>query len=178
LYIARTEDFDAIGASKTIKDVELGSCSHPPFDKWGKVPLEHMKISEGKFTELGNTALLKQLKKLDLISCRKLERFVGDNSGITWMLIEGSKQLDLSTIKTFSNIESLIINTNTNEISLSAFGGLEKLKHLSLLRCKVNFDIMNLREAMPNLEKLYISDLKKEQVLELSRLNPGLRFEF
>jgi hypothetical protein len=178
LIYARKGDFDAISASTTIKNLELGYCPHPPFDQWVGVPLEYIKFSGAKFKELGDTALLKQLKEMLLISCRKLERFVGDNSGITWMTIASCTHLDLNTIKTFRNIETLVINTNPNEVSLSAFGGLEKLKDLSLLRCKVNVDIINLKEAMPSLEKLYISNLKKDQVLELTRLNPGLRFEF
>ncbi|HWQ71007.1 MAG TPA: hypothetical protein VN370_01670 [Desulfitobacteriaceae bacterium] len=178
LVYARKDDYEAISASKTIKYIELGYCPHPPFDKWTDLPLEHLKFSLGKFSELGDLALLKQLRTMDIISCRKLERFVGDNSGVTWMLIDSCKKLDLSTIKTFHSIESLIINTNPNEVPLSAFGGLEKLKHLKFIRCKVNVDIMNLREVMPNLEKLFIDNLGKEKKLELSRLNPGLSFQY
>jgi hypothetical protein len=67
-------------------------CPHPPFDKWTGAPLENLKFSGGKI--LGDMALLKQLRTMLIISCRKLERFVGDNSGVTWKLIDSCKNLD------------------------------------------------------------------------------------
>ena len=127
---------------------------------------------------MNNTAKVKQLKKLLLIDCRKFERFEGDNSGVTWMVIDGCKNLDLITIKTFSNIESVCINTNNREVALSDFCGLNKLRNLSLIRCKVNVDIVDLKETMPNLKKLYISNINKEQLKEITYLNPNISFTF
>lgn len=88
------------------------------------------------------------------------------------MVIDGSTHLDLSTISTFSSIESLNILTNSNEIPLSAFSGLKNLRNLGLVKCNLNIDISNLRESMPKLEKLHVANLKKDKLLELRRLNP------
>lgn len=179
LVYARKEDFDAIASSRTINILELAFCPHPPFNKWGKVPFEKLKISGGRFTEFGDTAYVEKLYDIFLIDCRKLERFVGDNSRITRMLIVSCSRLDVNTIKAFSNLELLTINNRPNyELPLSAFSGLKKLKELELLRCKVKLDIMDLKEVLPSLEKIYIGGLKKEQINELLRRNPGLRFEF
>lgn len=172
LWYEKKEDFDAIGTSTTIKNLELGSSPQPPFDKWRNLPIEYLKLSGGKFKEFGDTTLTKHLIKIFLINCRLLERLVGDNSRVVWMVIDGCTRLDISTIKSFNNLKTLWILKNQIEVPLSVFGALRNLESLKLVKCNLNIDILNLREAIPNLKELHIMNLKKEQLLELRRLNP------
>lgn len=172
LKYEKEEDFDAISESTTITNIELGSSPQPPFDKWGKVPLTSLKLSRGKLKEFGNTAYAEHLNDLILINCRQLERFIGENSRITWMVIDGCTKLDLTTIHSFSSIENLSIHSNSIETPLSVFGALQNLKSLDLVKCNLKLDILDLKEVIPKLEDLHIMNLKKEQLLLLKRLNP------
>lgn len=178
LEYARSEDFDAIATSRSITSIDLGGCPQPPFDQWAEVPLLKMRISRGKFVELINTNEVKSLKKMDIFNCRKFERFVGDNSGITRLMIDGCKSLDLSTLKTLKNLEDLTILMYSNEFKLSTFEGLEKLKGLTFLKCYHDVDVIELKNVMPSLEQIFIEGLKKDKVQELGRLNPQVRFSF
>jgi hypothetical protein len=172
LQFERKEDYDDIANSLTIKQLTILKGMDINFETWRNVPLEFLSLKSCKFKEFGDTAQVESLKKMDILGCRNLEKFVGDNSNITWLLIWGSKRLDVRTINTFSNIESLGINGMSNDTNLSDFGKLEQIKVLTLWNCKVNIDISNLKSNMPKLEKLQIPNMKEDQALELSKLNP------
>ena len=169
------EDYGAISKSRTINDLELKKCPSPVFNKWIDVPLESLQLTAGNFVELGDIALVKTLRTLVVERCKKFERFVGDNSNVTWMLLDGCSKLEIDSIRTCKNVEVLTFFAGKKEYSLSAFKGLNKLKSLNLIDGKVNIDIHNLKEIMPSLEELHVSSLKKEQVLELSQLNEGVK---
>jgi len=96
-----------------------------------------------------------------VLGCRNLERFTGDNSRITYMIIEG-KKLDIRTIKTFQNIEALIMNGNSNEMALSEMGEFRKSRSLWLLNCNVHIDITNLKAQFPSIKEIKISNMNKE----------------
>jgi len=66
------------------------------------------------------------------------------------------------------------VNGNTNEILLSEMGELKQLESLWLIDCKVQVSTSNLKHQFPRLEELQISNMKNEQVLELSQLNAGI----
>ena len=175
LFYENAKDFEVISTSRTISYLDINYCPQPMFDKWMDVPLDSLQLTGGKFIELGDTKLVKSLRKLVIVRCKKFERFVGDNSNITWALIDGCVSLDIKTIKTFIGIEALQIFTNHHEVPLSFFMKFKKLRKLSLVNCNVLIDIQNLKESIPNLETLHITSLKKEQVIELSQLNEGVK---
>jgi Leucine-rich repeat (LRR) protein len=172
LEVARTEDLDDISQCSKLNYLDLFRSNEVEFSNWSNIPLESIGLKQGKFKEIGNTVKIMSLKKMRVLGCRNLERFVGDNSRITWMIIEGCKKLDLRTIKTFQGIEVLIVNGNLNEIGLTEIGELKQLKSISLIDCNVQVDILKLKHLFPSLKELHISQMKKEQVLELSQHNP------
>lgn len=115
---------DDIAECLTLNDLDLFRSKDLEFSKWNRVPLESLGLKQGKFKELGNTADIIRLKDIRVLGCRSLERFTGDNSRITWMLIDNCKKLDLQTIQTFQSIETLIVNGNPSEIGLTEIGEL------------------------------------------------------
>jgi hypothetical protein len=174
LEYARVEDLEDIGHSSTIRKLQLSGCTRLPFQDWCSVPLEEFYCSRGKFSEFGDTAHVQSLRTLTLIGCRKLERFVGDNSAITWLMIDNSKLLDMRTIQGFRSVESLTFNGSSPRIAISDFRENRQLRSLNLLNCEVDLDVTDLRSSLPKLEKIHISKLKKVQVLELRDQNPGV----
>ncbi|NOU71801.1 hypothetical protein GC098_10275 [Paenibacillus sp. LMG 31458] len=174
LQFARPEDLDAIGECVTLNSLDLFRSMDLDFSKWKRVPLESLGLMQGKFKELGNTAQVESLSNMRVLGCRNLEWFTGDNSRITRMVIEGCKKLDLRTLQSFQNIEALIVNGNSNKVALNEIGELKQLKSLWLIDCNVQVDISNLKHQFSRLEELQISNMKNEQVLELSQLNTGV----
>jgi hypothetical protein len=174
LQFARPEDIDGIAECLTLQSLDLSHSKDIDFSKWNRLPLESLGLLQGKFKELGNTSQVRSLKKLRVLGCHSLERFTGDNSPIVWMWIDGSKKLDLRTVQTFQGIEALAVNGNSNEIALSEIGELRQLKNLGLIDCNVQVDISNLKHQFPRLEEILISQMKEEQVLELSQHNPDV----
>ncbi|MEX2414583.1 MAG: hypothetical protein WD424_00450, partial [Paenibacillaceae bacterium] len=176
LHFARSEDLDDIAECLTLNYLEIFRSKDLEFSKWNRVPLESLGIKQGKFKELGNTAAIISLKDISVLGCRSLERFTGNNNRITRLLIDNCKKLDLQTIQTFQGLETLIVNGNPNEIGLTEIGELKQLKSLTLIMCNVRIDTSNLKRYFPRLEKLHISNMKKEQAIELSQSNPDIKF--
>ncbi|CAH0121223.1 hypothetical protein PAE9249_03749 [Paenibacillus sp. CECT 9249] len=174
LQVAQPEDLDAVGECLTLNELELFRSSDLEFSKWSRVPLESLRLKQGKFIELGNTADVRSLKWLWVLGCRSLERFTGDNSKIIRLLIDDCKKLDLRTVQTFQGLETLIVNSIPNEIGLTEMGTFKQLESLSLIHSKVQVDTTELKRHFPKLKELHISNLKNGQVLELSQLNPGV----
>jgi Leucine-rich repeat (LRR) protein len=174
LQYATPGDFDVIAMSLTLRDLELGASPQPPLERWVRLPLESLSCSKGTFSELTDTAKVPTLKSLVLTNCRKLEALTGDNGGVTWLVIQGCGRLDLNTVASFVQLESLSIVGRRDELALSALGRLTRLESLFLEGRKVTVDVGNLRTSMPQLTSLCITRLKWERALELSRANPGV----
>ena len=175
LNLAVPEDIDVITRCTTIKALMLGNFPFIPFDKWRHLPVENMQLWGGSIEEFSNSAFIDSLKTLTLYGCRKLERFVGDNSNITWMVIQVCNQLDMRTINTFRNIECIVINTIKKEMTFSSFQELHRLRKLSLIYCKVIFDTYDLKSTSTQLEEIWIQGvIKKDEAKILSKANPGV----
>lgn len=174
LQFARSEDLDDIAECLTLNDLDLHRSKDLDFFKWGGVPIKSLGLVQGKFKELGNTADIISLEDIRVLGCRSLERFTGDNSRITWMVISGCKKLDLRTIQTFQGIKALTVNGNSNEIRLTEIGELKHLENLMLIDCNIQIDTSNLKHQFPRLKELHISNMKKEQVMELNQANPDI----
>ena len=167
-------DIEAIGRSRTINELVMSNPPKLALDSWRGVPLDTLTLSGGEIEVLADTADIKSLKRLLLLKCRKLERFEGNNSGVTWMIIDTCNQLDLSTLKTFSKLEHASIVNLKTEFPLSIFAELKKLRSISLEECKVLIDKLNLKFLCPKLEDIFIGRLKKDQGIALSKANPGV----
>jgi hypothetical protein len=176
LQWANPGDMEAIGRSSTLQQLELMGCPGLSLHQWRGVPLESLRLFHGTFAELGDTRHLASLRNMTLFQCRKLERFVGDNGNVTWMVVQQCNQLDWRTIATVRNLEHLtILSGNKQEVPLSAFLGLRQLQNLSLLQGKLQPDVPDLKRSLSKLEELSIGGLKKPQAVELSLANPGVR---
>jgi hypothetical protein len=175
LCFSGSDDIDVISRCMTIKALMLSNFPLLPFDKWKHLPVENMELWGGSIKELSNSAFIDSLKSLSIYGCRKLERFVGDNSHITLIFIQVCNRLDMRTINTFKNIEYLVINTIKTEMPFSSFIELNHLKNLTLIHCKVKFDTYNLKSTSTDLEEIWIQGVinKKEAVI-LSKANPGV----
>jgi hypothetical protein len=176
LQWANPGDTEAIGRSSTLRHLQLVGCPEWSPGQWKAVPLEHLSLYRGGFAELGDTRHLASLRTMILFHCRKLERFVGDNGNVPWMVVNQCNNLDWRTIATFRNLEHLtILSGNKQEVPLSAFLGLRQLQDLSFLQGKLQMDVTSLKSALVKLENLCIGGLKKPQAVELSLANPGVR---
>lgn len=174
LYVERIEDLSAIAECKYLTSLELYRSMQLDLTTWSSIPLNLMVFKRGKFNDLGDTAAIPSLKNINVIGCRKLEHFTGDNSRITRLLIDACKKLDLRTLKTFEGIEALIVNSCPYEMNLTEIGGLEKVKHIDFILCNIQVDLINLKEYFPNIESLHISNMKKEYGMKLKELNPDV----
>lgn len=168
-------DLEAIGKCLALKELTLSSCPNLQLDQWQKVPLESMSLSGGSLNVLANTFYIYTLESVLLYGCRKLERFEGDNSNVTWLVIQSCNLLDFRTIAIFSNLEVVDVTGIKNELLLSAFAGLNKLRFLDLHDCKVCIDVTDLKSLTPKLEKLSIYKIKKDKAIEFSKANPGVK---
>jgi hypothetical protein len=171
---ANPGDLEAIERSATLRELLLSSCPELPLRRWRAVPLETMSLFGGVVSELTDTGQIPSLRKVTLDDCRKLERFAGDNGHVTWMVVQHCNRIDWPTIAAFVALEHLWVVGVKNELPLSAFVRLERLRSLSLQRCKVQIDVMDLKSSARSLEKLLITGLKKAEVAELSKANRGL----
>lgn len=176
LYVEREDDFSAVTGCKDLESIDIFHLRiDPELSEWRDVPLKYIAFKSCKFKHLGNTAEIERLNKINVLGCRNLEQFTGDNSNITRVIVEDSKKLDLRTLKTFTNIEILVVNGCTQPMNLSEIGGLQHVKDINFLRCHVDVDLINLKTLFPKIESLYISGMKKEYGLQLKQLNPDVR---
>jgi len=174
LYVERKEDLTAIAGFKYLKTIDIYCSMEPDLKEWKDVHFENLSFKRCKFKELGNTAAISGLTYISVLGCRSLERFAGDNSRITRLVVDGCKKLDLRTLKTFEGIETLIVNSCTQEMDLTEIGGLEHVKHIDFILCQVHVDLIPLKEYFPKLESLHISQMKKEYGMQLKDLNPDV----
>ncbi|MBT2765596.1 hypothetical protein [Paenibacillus sp. ISL-20] len=174
LYVERKEDLTAIAGFKYLKTIDIYSSMEPDLEEWKDVHFENLSFKKCKFKELGNTAAISGLTTIDVLGCRSLERFTGNNRRIKRLVVDGCKKLDLRTLKTFEGIETLIVNSCPNEMNLTEIGGLKNVKHIDFILCEVQVDLIHLKEFFPNLESLHISQMKKDYGMRLKELNPDV----
>ena len=176
IYVERMEDYLSAANCENLKKIELyHSAIEPDFIEWKKSSVEEMSFKSCKFKEMGDTALVSRLTKLNVRGCRSFERFKGDNSNIKRLEVDNCRKLDMSTLRTFSGAEALLANSCTQEFNLTDIGRLENVKHLSFMLCNVEVDLINLKDYYPNQESLHISKIKKDFGLQLKRLNPDIK---
>ncbi|OAB34874.1 hypothetical protein PMSD_14040 [Paenibacillus macquariensis subsp. defensor] len=175
LYVERVEDLSAVSGCKFLNTIDIYRSMEPNLAEWEDVPLENISFKKCKFKELGNIAAIQDLTIVNVIGCRSLERFTGDNSKIKRLVVDGCNKLDLRTLKTFEGIEVLIVNSCSDEMNLTEIGGLKHVKHIDFILCNVQVDLINLKEYFPSIESLHISGMKKEYGLQLKQLNPDVQ---
>lgn len=175
LQYAREDDLAAIAGCSTLRHLELGGPPRLAFEDWHAVPLEILGLSRSGIRVLADTAQLSTLKKMTLIGCQRLESVTGDNRVVTWLAVRNCSRLDLQTLTTFTNLESLIVvGGPPRPVALSAFAGLKRLRFLSIENRPVEIDVTNLQNLMPLIETLHITSLKADQARNLSRLNEAV----
>lgn len=177
LYCSRSEDIVDISQCISLTSLDLFLTKEIDFSRWSLIPLDSLGIMRGKFKQLGNTMEITTLRRMRILGCRKLEEFIGDNSGVTWMIIEGCKELDLRSVRTFHNIESLIVNGSKKHFSISEIGELNKLKSLWLDNCNMEIDIFNLSQQFPKLNELFVGNIQTEQAMKLREQNPNVQIK-
>ncbi|WP_213507206.1 hypothetical protein [Paenibacillus faecis] len=133
LYVEQSEDVVAVAGCKYLKTINIYRSKENDFSSWSKVTADTISFKSCKFAELGNMARILALEDLNVLGCRNLERFTGDNSTIKRLIVDGSKKLDLRTLKTFTGVEVLIINSFTQELNLTEIGGLTSVKHIDFI---------------------------------------------
>jgi len=175
LHWAKPEDLEVIGRSSTIRELMLSHCPNLSLAGWRTVPMDTISLFDGAIDELADTADLASLRKLTFFACRRLARFSGDNSNVTWMVVQRCNVLDYRTLTTFQELENLAVVSIKPQLSLSVFAGLARLKSLSLQHCKVEIDTMDLKSLATTLEKLMVTGLKRDVALELSKANSGVQ---
>lgn len=175
LFVERKEDFTAIAGCKHLKSIDIYHSMEPKFEEWKEANMERLSFKSCKFKEFGNTAKINGLLNVYILGCRSLERFTGDNSNVKRLVVDGCKKLDLSTIRSFKMLETLIVNSCTQEMNLTDIGGLHQIRHIDFILCKVKVDLIDLKEYFPQLETLHISQMKKDYGMQLKELNPDVK---
>ncbi|RXZ81552.1 hypothetical protein EBB07_14615 [Paenibacillaceae bacterium] len=175
LYVEKAEDLEVIAGHKHFNIVDIFQSMEIDLSKWRDVIFNNLSFKKCKFKEFGNTAAIVGLNAINILGCRSLERFTGDNSNIKRLIVDGCKKLDLRTLKTFEGIEVLCVNSCTNEMNLEEIGGLKYVKHVDFIFCNVHVDLINLKEYFPNIESFHLSGMKKEFGLQLKHLNPDVQ---
>lgn len=173
LYLqwAKPEDFEVISRCNYINSMTLTKCPRITFSNWQNLPITDMMVVSSAIDNISDTATVATLKRLTL-ACRNLERFSGDNGMITLMIIMNCHKLDFRTINTFSKIKHLIIHDIKNVIHFSSFKELPLLNTLSFVNCKIDFDLMDLKNTAPDLEKIWIQGtINKDEAKKLSLMN-------
>jgi hypothetical protein len=168
------EDADVISKNTTIKKILINNCPNIIFQKWKSVPIESIQLWGGTIDELSNLSHINSLNSLTLYGHKKLEKFTGDNSNIKWLIIQHCNLINISSINTFSNINYLTMQGIKQEIGISLFFKLKSLIDLSLLNCHIKLDNIDLKKNLVNLERITISGIKKEQLVNISKNNKDL----
>lgn len=174
LQYGNEQDFDAIATNASIGHLVLGGSPRPPLESWGGVPISTLSLSSGTFAELSGMSAISSLKELVVNGCRKLEAFVADDNSVKWLVIQQCPRLDVVTVKAFRRVEYLTVVGKAKPFSFSGLGALVHAKSISLLKCQVEMDVMNLGAVMPQLEELEVTGLQAAEAVRLSTANPGV----
>jgi len=179
LYLNRSfsKDFEAIGKCSSLKTLVLNINSAPNFIEWRDIPIQYLRFSQGKFSEIQNLGYLKSLNRLMIDSCRKFERFSGDNSCVKSLTIVTCKHFDIHSLYALQGIEYVLINDCAKEINFSELPEHRTIRKINLLTCKVIFDTFHINEKMPQLRNMYIQNITKEQTAQLEQVNPNLKID-
>ena len=120
--------------------------------------LEYLTIGNSSFNQPDLFRELKQLRKLVLLNCRKLEQLQGVESltHLEWLTIDGSKKLSsIRELKTLDALRVLQLCDNKEIDTLSPIENLTRLKALCFFGDTVfkdgNFDFL---EALPSLSMI------------------------
>ncbi|MFC4775742.1 hypothetical protein ACFO9Q_02990 [Paenibacillus sp. GCM10023252] len=175
LFVERMEDFSAIAGCEYLKQIDIFHSLEPNFREWKNMPAETVSFKSCKFKELGNLSLVPNINDLSVLGCRNLEQFTGDNSNIKRLVVDSCKKLNLSTLKTFAEIEILIVNSCTKELNLTEISRLKYIKVVKFILCNVEVELINLKNYFPKIESLHISGMKKEYGMQLKQLNPDVK---
>ena len=165
-------DYEAIKNCLSLKRLAVGRGPAPDFEMWKDVPLERLKLCNFcKFIELKDMALIPSLKEVSVGAVRKFERFVGDNSNIKNLTVDGCRSFDISSLETCSHLEDLTMGA-IPPVSLDNLPYLEHLKTFYLLGdVKLDFGKFNLKKKLPNLEMFIPPRGKKDVLKQLSECN-------
>jgi hypothetical protein len=170
---ATRADTQAIASSSTIRHLILRNCPELSFDALRGTRLEILQLFSGTIQQISDAARIPSLTQLTTQQCRNLERFSGDNSNLTWMVVQVCKQVDWGSIGTCKNLEHLVA-IKSAKAKLSAFGQLKRLRNLSVVDGDIDLDAPALKQSAKSLEKLVIAPLAKDKVIELSTFNPDV----
>ena len=170
-------DIKTISKIESLNELLINNCPNLDFKKWKNVPLTSIQLWGGELDEIRDTSIIKTLESLTICRHRKLKEFKGDNSNIKNMIVQLCHLLDIKTISTFDNLKDITFVGMKNVINISDFLSLNNLKHLTFSKCKVLIDNKEFSKSLNNLEKIFISNLKKGEAKELSRINNNVLIE-
>ncbi len=173
---ANRNDTEAIGRCCNIEELELRSCQELSLQKLRNVPIKDLIIANAGFEEFCDAGYLQKLERLHLYNCRKLLRFKGDNGEVSWITVEACKQIDLKTLNTFKALNVIWIMNVKNGVNLSSFLHHKSLREVFCQDTQVSIDVKDLKSTSPKLERILIAGIKKDQLIELSRINSDVRF--
>lgn len=174
LNYAREDDIDTISKCKSLNILNLYNCPNIDFKKFKIVPLNSIQMWSGTLECINNISSVKTIESLTLCRHQKLMNFLGNNGGVKWLLIQYCQQLDFKTIDTFVDLEHITIVGQKNQLKLSTFTGLKKIKSITFLNCKIVVNVREFSKSLKNIKELFISNLKKNEAKELSRINENI----
>jgi len=171
LDYGQKDDFSAIGKCMSLERLELIKSQSPEFYEWSNIPLNYLKFSQCKLTELRDTAHVKTLNYIMVGACNTFEKFAGDNSYVKKLIVDGCKRFDICSITTLPEANDVAIVDCAREITISELPEHPTITVLKIWAQKLNFDEYVFKKKFPKLKTLDIAKVKKADRVLLKEAN-------
>lgn len=174
LSYANSGDLDTVASIRGLRHLKLIGAPLLPIAQWSELGLVYLQLWNGALQDVRDTESIESLRILTLNDCRRIEGFGGRCGNVEHLNVQGCNRVDWGTVGVFSGLRTLAIVGNNTEVAFSTFCSLEQLRSLTLVKVKVRFDTRKIASSAKGLEELSIRGLRKEELRELSILNPGV----
>ena len=168
----RPEDLADIGQVVRVESLRLSKFPHVTTAALRSCNPTYLGLHGGGTTELRDTAEIESLRQVGLFACRKLETFEGDNSALTWLVVDACQRLALETLVSAPHIRALTVVGTREPIRAGVLRGLRHLEELSLRKCFLDAALSDVALWWPSLRKGWFGGLKRPELEALSRHVP------
>ncbi|CAB1055658.1 hypothetical protein D1BOALGB6SA_391 [Olavius sp. associated proteobacterium Delta 1] len=177
LKFAKSQDLEVLNHCPSIKDLEIIGCADFDPELIKEMNIERLDIVRAKNIKLSNFNKLRKLTKLHIAHCNKLSRFENNNENISFLIVQTCNSLDLETIRSFPNLETLLISSCKKPFSMGFINSIKPLNKLTIEYCKLEIPLIDYKIELKNFDHIFITPAKKELLKKLSQLNKDVTIE-
>ncbi len=172
IHNTQPHDIRAIGNCHSIGSIVLAQAQSVDFALWRDLPLEFLSLNTCPIQVVEDTAQVPSLRTLWVINGRRFVRFAGDCSNVRYAKLDATKFTEIASIQALSNVEELEIRKASGPLSVVL--PLRRLRRVDFDISPMEVDVLRLKDSLPDLERLYLSNTDEELVRRVSEHNPGL----